>query len=426
MPSRSVKIMTTLLLFLGGFFLFVWQVRYPTSLNFDEFHYIPAAKAFLSLDGLRNLEHPPLAKLLIAWGLVFFGDNPFGWRIMSVLFGALTLSGMYLWALQLFKKQELALWTGLLTLVNFLLFVQSRIAMLDTFMFAFLVFAGVGFTTAWDRHLPVKDVRKNLALTGVCLGLAASCKWFSIVIWGGMIGLYIAKLTLRNLHWKKVHLTYLLPSPWTGLKKGEWLFWLIALPIFVYFLTFTPYLLAKNPSFEFSRVLTIQKEMWDLQKRVVSPHPYMSQWYTWAIMKRPIWYAFEKSGAKQEWVRGVFLVGNPFIMLTGLVALAYCLMDWVRKKKKETFFVLYFYLLFYGSWMFIPRAVSFYYYYYPAGMILSFALAYCFSELARARWIRWSYLILSAALFVYFYPILAASQIPISSFVKWMWLRSWI
>jgi dolichyl-phosphate-mannose-protein mannosyltransferase len=407
-----------LFFFIGGFALFSWQVHYPISLNFDEFHYMPAAKAFLYMEGLRNLEHPPLAKLLMALGIKFFGDNPLGWRIMSVLFGALTLSGMYLWAVQLFKRQEIAVWTALLTLVNFFLFVQSRIAMLDTFMFAFLVFAGWAFTAAWDFRLPVKQVRKYLALTGIFLGLAMACKWFSLMEWAGLVGLYVAYNVLNHFNIR------LWPAPWKGLEKGEWVIWLIALPTVVYFLTFFPFLFAKNPEFSFFKIFTMQKEMWDLQKRVVSPHPYMSQWYTWAIMKRPIWYAFDKTGPAQEFVRGVFLVGNPLLMLSGIFAIFYCFWDWMKQRRKESLFIVYFYFLFYGSWALIPRAVAFYYYYYPAAMILSFAVAIVLEN--RPKWIRWSYLVACAGLFIYFYPVLAAVEIPIGSYIKWMWLRSWI
>jgi dolichyl-phosphate-mannose--protein O-mannosyl transferase len=418
MPETSKVLRTSLFFFIAGFAIFSWQFQYPWTLNFDEFHYIPAAQSFLKLEGFRNLEHPPLAKMLIAVGIGIFGNNPYGWRIMSVFFGALTLSGMYLWALQLFKREEIAVWTGFLTLANFFLFVQSRIAMLDTFMFAFLAFAGWAFTAAWDFRLPVKQVRKYLALTGLFLGLGMACKWFSLIQWVGLIGLYLGYHVLNRFNIR------LWPAPWKGLRKGEWMIWLIALPTFVYFLTFIPFLFATNPAFSFGQIFTMQKGMWDLQKRVVTPHPYMSQWYTWAIMKRPIWYAFDKSTSTQETVRGVFLVGNPLIMLTGLLALVYCFWDWIKQRRKESLFIIYFYFLYYGSWALIPRVVSFYYYYYPAAMILSFALALVVEN--RPAWIRWSFLTVCMGIFIFFYPILAAVQIPTSTFVKWMWLRSWI
>ena len=39
--------------------------------------------------------HPPLAKLLIAGSIKLFGDNPWGWRIGSVVFGTLALLAIF-------------------------------------------------------------------------------------------------------------------------------------------------------------------------------------------------------------------------------------------------------------------------------------------------------------------------------------------
>ena len=76
--------------------------------------------------------------MLIGVGVALFGDQPFGWRFMSALFGALRCSAMFLWALALFEESRPALWTAVLTGLDQIIYVQSRIAMLDVFMFAFL------------------------------------------------------------------------------------------------------------------------------------------------------------------------------------------------------------------------------------------------------------------------------------------------
>ena len=86
--------------------------------------------------------------------------------------------------------------------------------------------------------------------------------------------------------------------------------------------------------------------------------------------------------------------------------------------------------------------MSFYYYYYPAGMTLSLALACVFHHFERpdpvrsnrSRWsqflvnegARWGFLLVAAAMFVYFFPILAALKIPADGFRKWAWFNSWI
>src|SRR5277367_940023 len=96
-------------LFIVAEAVFEFNIVYPRTVNFDEVQYVPAAKAFLSLSGYRNAEHPPLAKELIAIGLAVAGDNQLGWRVMSTIFGALTLVGMFLLSLALFKDEAKAL-----------------------------------------------------------------------------------------------------------------------------------------------------------------------------------------------------------------------------------------------------------------------------------------------------------------------------
>ena len=77
-------------------------------LIFDEAYYVNAARV---IDGINppagepyadaplhkdpNAEHPQLAKLIIAAGIELFGDDPYGWRIGSVLFGLIALIAMY-------------------------------------------------------------------------------------------------------------------------------------------------------------------------------------------------------------------------------------------------------------------------------------------------------------------------------------------
>src|ERR1700738_2332890 len=81
--------------------------------------------------------HPPLAKELMAVSIRTFGDVPLGWRYPSVLFGSLAIVAMYFCGLALFAAQGPALATALLTFFNQMVFVQSRIAMLDIYALTF-------------------------------------------------------------------------------------------------------------------------------------------------------------------------------------------------------------------------------------------------------------------------------------------------
>jgi dolichyl-phosphate-mannose--protein O-mannosyl transferase len=200
-----------------------------------------------------------------------------------------------------------------------------------------------------------------------------------------------------------------------------------------YFATFIPYFIIQRPPVGFMDLFLMQKKMYEGQLRVLGQHPYMSQWPDWPLMKRPIWYAFDKEGSDSEWVRGVVLLGNPIIMWGGILALLACAWGWVKNRRRDAFIILAFYAAFFGSWVVIPRKVAFYYYYYPAGMVLSLALGYVFHHaekeghvLAKSTWVRWFFLSACLAMFIYFFPVLAALRIPSDSFRRWMWFRSWI
>jgi dolichyl-phosphate-mannose-protein mannosyltransferase len=431
--SRRI-INTAIAIYLGAQTLFLINIQFPTGPNFDEFHYVPSAKQFLARKENQNWEHPPLGKLMMAVGIQALGDRPIGWRVMSTVFGALTLVGMYFLGLVLLETEEAAIWITLLTFVNQLLYVQARIGMLDTFMFGFLVWAMAAYSAAWLPTLSIAQNKRLFAFAGLMFGLSISCKWFTVVPWVGcamMIGV-IRIFQIWKVRFKDpLPGDWYHPEMWCGIRWYYFVLSLGVLPLAVYFCSFLPYLLMKDSHFAIKDFLKIQEKMWNGQLRVVASHPYMSHWLDWPLLKRPIWYAFDRLGANKEWVRGVILLGNPLIMWTGVLAVLACFWGWIIKRDRAGFLISFFFTLFYACWIVIPRKVSFYYYYYPAGMTLSLALGYVFfrkefGKLYSISWLKWVFLGSALSLFVYFFPILAALRIPSESFRKWMWFPSWI
>jgi dolichyl-phosphate-mannose-protein mannosyltransferase len=445
---KTVRAKTAVVIYLVAQIFFLINIQFPVKYDFDEFHYVPAAKEFLSFDRAPNLEHPPLAKMFMAVGIGLFGDRPLGWRIMSTIFGALTLVGMYFWAQALFKNEKYARWVVALTLVNQLLYVQARIGMLDTFMFGFLVWALAWFTQAWDPELDAQKVKKSLMLSGIFFGLATACKWFAVIPWLTCVGLSglifmlhswgVSFSTQTSGKGKSAKISsgieteFYQAALWKGLKKRDVLIRLGIVPFVFYFVTFIPYaFFSENPISIFD-FFGLQIRMWGDQLRVVNSHPYMSQWKDWPLMSRPIWYAFDSDPGGS--VRGVLLLGNPVVMWTGLLAILACFWSFFKTRSREAFLISAFYFAFYGSWILIPRKIAFYYYYYPAGMTLSLALAYVFYRYERLHQEKtqavtiasFAFLGVSVGMFIYFFPILAALKIGAGEFQNWMWFRSWI
>jgi 4-amino-4-deoxy-L-arabinose transferase-like glycosyltransferase len=159
---------TGLIVFLLSYFVLLIGIDTPDHPYFDETHYVPAARQLLQTHfavPTLNLEHPPLAKELMALSIWLFGDNPFGWRTMSALFGALALTGVYLCGRALFDDRRAALWATALAALNQMLFVQARIAMLDIFALAFVLW-GAG-PRSW--RVPFRRTGACAALCGRAL-----------------------------------------------------------------------------------------------------------------------------------------------------------------------------------------------------------------------------------------------------------------
>ncbi len=421
-------------IFRTSFFLFAFaqifhlaRINFPEKYSYDEVHYVNASKEYLNGHLYANWEHPPLGKFLIASGISLFGDRPLGWRFMSTLFGSLTLVGVYLLGWLLFQDQMVALWIYCLTLFNQINYVQSRIAMLDGFMMSFIVWGLLGFFESMNFERSPTYRKIALLFSSCMFGCAISSKWFGLFAWLGSLGL--------------IFLSY-----WKNKKKPPVLengkFFLISfflVPFLVYFAHYIPLFLKvlKNQDLFsiYKTIFSFQKEMYLGQINIDKPHPYMSWWWEWPFLNRPIWYTFDGE-LDNAFVRGVICLGNPWIMWTGVPAIVFCLWDFLQRKSSLAFVIVYFYSVFLGAWIVIPRKVLFYYYYYPSAMVLSFALAHFFHSplllkicnkcRIQASSLSWMYLGISLGFFIYFMPILAAFKIPVQSYNIWMWFQRWI
>src|SRR6202011_1608497 len=141
--SAARNVIIAVIIFVAAHLALLVGVTIPEKFVFDEVHYVPAARQMLEPDmsqPMLNTMHPPLAKQLIALSIRSFGDGPLGWRYPAVLFGSLVIVAVYLCGLALFASEEAAIASALLAFFNQMVFVQSRIAMLDIFALARLAF----------------------------------------------------------------------------------------------------------------------------------------------------------------------------------------------------------------------------------------------------------------------------------------------
>jgi predicted membrane-bound dolichyl-phosphate-mannose-protein mannosyltransferase len=166
------------LIVLGTLVLHFIVVARPAEPLFDEQHYVPDARNIIDVHRTARTEHPPLAKLLMVSGILIFGDNPYGWRIPSIIFGTLGLIFFFLLCRRLDMSRRAAnLGTFILATEN-LYFVHSGIAMLDIFVVSFMLFA---FWLYARRSYPVSAVGIALStlakFTGVFAMITICIHW---------------------------------------------------------------------------------------------------------------------------------------------------------------------------------------------------------------------------------------------------------
>ncbi|MES3151021.1 phospholipid carrier-dependent glycosyltransferase [Sphingomonas faeni] len=394
--------------------LFCWRLASPHTLVFDEVHYVPAARALLALSNPVNIEHPLLGKILIALGIALFGDGPIGWRIASTIAGTATVLGIFAILWLMLGRLRPALVGAIVVLVNFTVFVQARIAMLDGFMAAFVVCAVAAL--AWAMRGTGGQVWRRWLLGSVLLGLAVGVKWTAApyVAYAG-----VAFLILRRDH----------PNRWPGLQPLAALAILGGVSIATYFATFAPAFFYATDPLTLTRLVPFQFEMLARQTQVLPQHTYQSSWWTWPLMIRPIWYLYEPVDGAQ---RGVLMLGNPAVMWGGLVAVALCLWGAVRERSATLGVAAGLWIGSYAMWAIIPKSIGFFYYYYLSSIWLAVAIAVALDHYGRSprrsqrrTWDE-AFLGIAAGLFVYFYPILSAAALPgPRAFVKWMWFSTW-
>jgi dolichyl-phosphate-mannose-protein mannosyltransferase len=420
-PARNATI--AIIIFIAAHFLLLIGVATPEKFYFDEVHYVPAARQLLEpvmSQPMLNPMHPPLAKQLIALSIRTFGDEPLGWRYPAVLFGALAIVAMYLCGLALFAVQGPAIAAALLAFFNQMLFVQSRIAMLDIFALAFSLFAIAAFMQGFRQARP----HLMFALSGLSFGLSAACKW------SGLFGLAVAIVIIAMIRlmrsWRTRFadgdaLDWYRPDLWPDFKSWHFAACFVLVPAVVYLMSFVPL---------YGLSLA---DIWEAQLRIfgdntttaIAGHTYMSSWPSWPLLMRPVWYLFDKIG--DDRIAAVVFLGNPLVLWPALAAIGVCLRDWIVTRRRDAFLILAFYFGTWLAWAMLPRTLGFIYYYLPAATIASLALVYALRRGNSPRWLLWGFVALAFAGFAAMLPVSAALvRTSMGTFSRLIWFQSWI
>ena len=424
-PNHSIarNAVVAVILFLFAHLALLVGLTTPDKFYFDEVHYVPAARQMLEPvmpTPMLNPMHPPLAKQLIALSILTFGDVPLGWRYPAALFGALAIVAMYFCGLALFRAQGPAVASALLAFFNQMLFVQSRIAMLDIFALAFGLFGIAAFMHGFRQPRP----QRWFAAAGLACGLSSACKWSGLFTLATCIVIVALIRLMQN--WRTQFADgnagdWYRPELWPDFKLLHFVLCFVVIPAVVYFATFVPVFGWSVPD-----ILEAQQRIFsDNATSAIAGHTYMSSWPSWPFLVRPVWYLFDKVG--DDRIEAVVLLGNPLILWPALLALAITLRDWIVTRRADVFLILAFYVGPYLAWAAQPRQLAFLYYYLPSATIASLALVYALRRGNNPPWLLWAFVAAGFVGFAAMLPISAALVgTSMQTFNRLMLFQSWI
>ncbi|HIR87095.1 MAG TPA: glycosyltransferase family 39 protein, partial [Candidatus Limivicinus faecipullorum] len=341
------------------------EQTFMNSSYFDEIYH--ARTAWENLNGVYPYEitHPPLGKEIISLGILIFGMTPFGWRFSGTLFGVLMLPLMYVFLKKLFGGRTAPAAGTVVFAADFMHFVQTRIATIDTYAVFFILlmylFMYLFFTENRLRYL---------ALSGLFFGLGAASKWTCLYAGAGLALIWV---------W------YWIRNARLGIRAffkncGFCLIFFVLLPCAIYYLSYIPYAQARGGISVFSldylkMVLDNQKYMFNYHSTIQATHPYSSRWYQWIFDIRPILYYLQylPNGMRSSF--GAFvspaLCWGGFI---GLFALGYLA---IGRRDQRAAFILLGYLAQLVPWIFVSR-LTFEYHYFPCTVFLVLTMGYIF------------------------------------------------
>jgi len=412
----------------------------PTHMNsmyFDEIYHGRTALEYLRGVEPYETTHPPLGKTIIAGSIFLLGMTPFGWRLCGAVFGVLILIIMYIFIKNMFGRTAVAVCGTLLLGFDFMRFVQTRIATIDTYGVFFILLAYFFMY----RHIttpPDARFRRSLpplALSGICFGLGCASKWIVIYAGVGLAVIYFIRLIHLRKHYKGAEArgfgAYL-----TKTLLFSVLFFIVV-PVVIYCLSYIPFVLAKGltisaetlatPAFyhEYFRIVwENQILMYTYHGGLEATHPFSSAWWQWIINAKPVLYVNSYFGE----TRASFAAfGNPAVWWGGFAAMIFMVYRVIKYRDGKALFILIGYLSQLVPWIPVSRIV-FIYHYFPSTLFIVLALAHMFNTILERR--KGSYKIAvygyaagAGVLFALFYPALSGMFVQrwyFSTLLQWI------
>ena len=202
----------------------------------------------------------------------------------------------------------------------------------------------------------------------------------------------------------------------------------VAIPLVIYTLSYVPYMPSSEKGL-LDIVIDNQEYMYEYHSGLTSGHSYGSPWYTWPVMVRPIYYY---SGSQANLADGmatsIVSMGNPLVWWTGLACIVPAGFYAWKKRDKGMMMACVGFAVQFLPWVLVTR-VCFIYHYFTAVPFIILMIVYVIKNLIEdgviSKNVMWVYLGLVLLLFIMFYPVLTAREVP-RTYVNWLrWFSTW-
>ncbi|MEJ5920025.1 MULTISPECIES: dolichyl-phosphate-mannose--protein mannosyltransferase [unclassified Corynebacterium] len=466
---------------------FTW-ISHPTDEGtplFDEKHYVPQAWQILQSTGdpisggIENnpgfglIVHPPVAKHVIAIGEWLFGYTPLGWRFMSAVAGVLVVMALMDIVRRLSGSTLAVTIVGMYAVLDGVLFVSSRVGMLDMIQAVFVI--GAVWALMLDRDDVVCRLRENRdagtildspigpylgwrwwrLAAGILLGLSLGVKWSGLY--------YIAGLGLWSVFSDLVDRKRAgVDKPVTGALGRDTapaLRDLVLVPLIVYFMSWRSWFAEETSVYRHQNpadrdpgplgfdwlpepilnYLHYQRGVLEFHGSLTTSggheHPWESKPWEWLVSWRPmLYYSTETQCFGDRDCKGwLMLFGTPPIWWLLVPVMVWAMWRWLVKQDHRYGIAVVGFVV---SW--VPWAIAYdrqMYFFYATALIPFVLIAFALIASDLARWtvkgrrVGLALVSLHAGLvlasFVFWLPIMTGIPLPEDTFNLRFWLPSW-
>ncbi|HVA41316.1 MAG TPA: phospholipid carrier-dependent glycosyltransferase, partial [Candidatus Binataceae bacterium] len=371
----------------------LWHLGLPAEIVFDEVHFVAQARHYIRAEPFLD-PHPPLAKLVIAAGILLFGDHPWSWRIGNALIGILLVALTYMLGRRMFASRLAGALAASFIICDGMFLVDSRVAVIDI---VYLTLAAWSYLLLFrfaesNDH---RDRRRTLAAMGVTLGLCLGSKLYVPAVTFLLCAGFMVYFIIRSEGatppparvWRAVARAWcsaaLVARVW---RAAGALVMVGSLSAVFYIAVFMPHFWLGWWAGIADLFHYYGDVMWYERSVAAATHPYSAPWWSWPLMLRPIayWQNFPPEGR----VATIWGGGNPLLWWSALTAITITAVRALERPNPARTFLVFGYLGYLAMWIPVGRTL-FLYHYMPSVYLGYLALAAIVADAWRGEAEMW-------------------------------------